>query len=124
MMTELPAEFLCGSLYMKRDDDYIPIEIWREAKKFIQDITDDVDIFNKFRNFDNLKIKEEALKFSVWWGFKRYLDYPHSLILIYDNLDEITKKIGTYDVMDGFNQLQLKLVLLYELLKKNEMIND
>ena len=52
------------------------------------------------------------------------MDYPHSLILIYENIDEILRTVGTYDVMDGFNQLQLKLVLLYELLKKNGMIND
>ena len=81
-------------------------------KNFIQDITDDIDIFNKFRNFENLEIKEEALKFAAWWDCKRYMDYPHSLILIYENIDEILRTDGTYDVMDGFNQLQLKLVLL------------
>lgn len=123
-MTELPAVRRFGSLCMTRADDYIPIELWHEAKDFIQDITDDIDIFNKFRSFENLEIKEEALKFSAWWDFKRYLDYPHSLILIYENIDEILRTVGTYDVMDGFNQLQLKLVLLYELLKKNGMIND
>ena len=124
MMTALPAVKLLRDLFMNRADDYIPIELWHEAQNFIQDITDDIDIFNKFRNFENLEIKEEALKFAAWWDFKRYMDYPHSLILIYENIDEILRTVGTYDVMDGFNQLQLKLVLLYELLKKNGMIND
>ena len=118
MMTALPAVKLLRDLFMNRADDYIPIELWHEAKNFIQDITDDIDIFNKFRNFENLEIKEEALKFAAWWDFKRYMDYPHSLILIYENIDEILRTVGTYDVMDGFNQLQLKLVLLYELLEK------
>ena len=109
---------------MNRADDYIPIEIWHEAKSFITEITDDVDIFNKFRCFDNITLKDEALKFVAWWDFKRYLDYPHSLILIYENIGEIDKAMGDYDVMAGFDKLQLKLCLLYELLKKNEMIND
>lgn len=124
MMTVLHVEKLIRDLFMKRDDDYIPIELWHEAKNFIQDITDDITIFNKFRNFDNITINDEALKFAVWWEFKRYLDYPHSLILIYENYEDILKAIGTYDVMDGFNQLQNKLVLLYKLLKENGMIND
>ena len=112
MMTALPAVKLLRDLFMNRADDYIPIELWHEAKNFIQDITDDIDIFNKFRNFENLEIKEEALMFAAWWDCKRYMDYPHSLILIYENIDEILRTVGTYDVMDGFNQLQLKLVLL------------
>ena len=112
MMTALPAVKLLRDLFMNRADDYIPIELWHEAKNFIQDITDDIDIFNKFRNFENLEIKEEALKFAAWWDCKRYMDYPHSLFLIYENIDEILRTVGTYDVMDGFNQLQLKLVLL------------
>ena len=115
---------LFGYLFMKQDDDYIPTDIWREAKHFIKDISDDVDIFNQFKSFSNLKICEGALKFAAWWDFKRYLDYPHSLILIYENIGEIIRSIGKYDVMDGFYQLQQKLVLLYELLKKNGMIND
>ena len=111
---------LFGCLFMKQDDDYIPTDIWREAKHFIKDISDDVDIFNQFKSFSNLKICEGALKFAAWWDFKRYLEYPHSLILIYENIGEIIRSIGKYDVMDGFYQLQQKLVLLYELLKKND----
>ena len=105
-------------------DEYIPMELWREARQFILDISDDVEIFNKFRNFEGIEINDEALKFVAWWEFKRYREHPHALILLYENLTKIDEEIGTYDVMDGFNQLQLKLVLLYELLKKNEMIND
>ena len=105
-------------------DDYIPIDIWHEAKDFVVNIGDDITIYKSFKNFPNWKPSEEADKFCTWWDFGRFRDYPHSLILIYENIDEILRTVGTYDVMDGFNQLQLKLVLLYELLKKNGMIND
>ena len=55
---------------------------------------------------------------------ERFADYPLSLILIYENLDEINKKIGEYDLLDGYGQLQFKLIQFYRLLKENGMINE
>ena len=108
---------------MKVADDYVPVEIWHEAKDFIKDISDDIEIYEKFRALEN-NPSEEALKFSAWWSFKRYVDYPHSLILLYENLERIQTEIGAYDVLDGFRKLEYKLVLLYRLLKDNGMINE
>lgn len=105
-------------------DEYIPIEIWREAKEFIQDISDDVEIFNKFKTFDDIKIKEEALKFAAWWDFKRYQDYPHSLFLMYENLGNITRELGSYDVLGGFDLLQMKFILFYRLLHDRGIIDE
>ncbi len=122
-MTVQPADVQLRFLFMKAADDYVPVEIWHEAKDFIQDISDDVGIYEKFRSFEN-NLSEEALKFSAWWSFKRYVDYPHSLILLYENIERIQIEIGTYDVLDGFRQLESKLVLLYRLLKENGMINE
>ena len=106
------------------NDEYIPMELWREARQFILDISDDVEIFNKFRSFEGIQINDEALKFVAWWEFKRYREHPHALILLYENLTKIDEEIGTYDVMDGFNQLQMKLVLLYRLLRDKGMIDE
>ncbi len=103
--------------------DYIPIELCHEAKNFIEEITSDVDIFNQFRSI-NQNLNEEALKFATWWDFKKYLENRHSLILLYENITAIYEKIGSYDVMDGFYQLQMKMVLLYRLLKEHGMINE
>ena len=122
-MTEQPVDVRLRFLFMKAADDYVPVEIWHEAKEFIKDISDDVGIYEKFRAFEN-NLNEEALKFSAWWSFKRYVDYPHSLILLYENLERIQIEIGTYDVLDGFRKLEYKLVLLYRLLKDNGMINE
>ena len=105
-------------------DEYIPIEIWREAKEFIQDISDDVEIFNKFKTFDDIQIKEEGLKFAIWWGFKRYLNYPHSLFLMYENLGKINRELGSYDVLGGFDLLQMKFILFYRLLHERGMIDE
>ena len=41
-----------------------------------------------------------------------------------DISDEINKKIGEYDLLDGYGQLQLKLIQFYRLLKENGMINE
>lgn len=132
MMTEIAAVEPAGFLFMKQenrllmrnDDDYIPIEIWREAKKFIQDITDDVEIYKKIKNFDSVKQNDEADKFVVWWDFKRYTEYHHALILLYENTKWINEVVGSYDVLDGLNKLQVKLIFYYRLLKQWGMINE
>ena len=109
---------------IKTPDDYIPIDCWKEAKEFFLSIRDDIDIYKKFKCFQNLKQNEEADKFIAWWEMERFADYPLSLILIYENLDEINKKIGEYDLLDGYSQLQFKLIQFYRLLKENGMINE
>lgn len=109
---------------MKAADDYIPVELWLEAKSFVQNITDDVEIYKKIRILENFNQNVEADKFVAWWDFKRYLDNQHSLFLIYENLDNITSYVGKYDVMNGFYQLQQKMILLYRLLRQNGMINE
>ena len=109
---------------MRNKEEYIPVELWRESKNFIQDITDDVDIYKKIKNFDSVKKSDEADKFAAWWDFKRYVDYPHALFLIYENLPKINNAVGSYDVLDGLNKLQMKLILFYRLIKEQGMINE
>ena len=77
----------------KIPDDYIPVDCWREAKEFFITIRDDVDIYKKFKCFPNMKQSEEADRFVAWWDLERFADYPHSLILIYENLDDINNQI-------------------------------
>ena len=101
---------------IKTPDNYIPMDCWKEATEFFLSIRDDVDIYKKFKCFQNLKQNEEADKFIAWWEMERFADYPLSLILIYENLDEINKKIGEYDLLDGYGQLQFKLIQFYRLL--------
>lgn len=108
---------------MRQIDDYIPIELWHESKNFLEEINCDIEIYEKFKTFKK-NLNEEALKFEAWWNFKRYADYPHSLSLLYDNITKIDIEIGGYDMLDGFRKLETKLVMLYRLLKENEMIND
>ena len=109
---------------IKMPDDYIPIDIWQEAKDFVVNIGDDITIYKSFKNFPNWKPSEEADKFCVWWDYGRFRDYPHSLILLYEKLDEIYKTIGSDDVMNGYEQLTYKLVQFYRILKENGMIDD
>ena len=89
---------------MRADDDYIPVELWHEAKQFISDISDDVNIFRQFCVFEK-NIEDEAAKFAAWWDLERYTQKPHSLILIYENLKNIWDEVGQYDILDGFATL-------------------
>ena len=109
---------------IKVSDDYIPIDIWREAKEFVVSTGDDIKIYKQFRSFPTSKKSEEADKFVAWWELGRFRDFPHSLILLYENLEEIYKTIGCDDVMNGYGQLQFKLIQMYRLLKTNGMIHD
>ena len=108
---------------MKKVNDYVPIEFCHAAKEFVLEISGDVKIFNQFRQLEK-NISEEALKFAAWWELGRYLENRHSVVLLNDNINEVYRTIEMNNVLDGFNQLQLKLVLFYRLLKKNRMIDE
>lgn len=109
---------------IKVSQDYIPMDCWNEAKEFYLTLRDDVDIYKKFKIFPDMKPSEEAEKFAAWFTLERFVDYPRSLILIYEHMDEIDKKTGDYGVMDGYGQLQFKLIQMYRLLKENGMIDE
>ena len=123
-MTVLPVVVLIESLFMKKVDDYIPKDIWKDAKKFVFQIEDNISIYKQFRNFPTSKQSEEADKFIAWWELGRFREFPHSVMLLYESLGDIYKTIGKDDVMNGYEQLQFTLVQLYKILKDNGMIND
>ena len=108
----------------KIPDNYIPIDCWKEAKEFFLSIRDDVDIYKKFKNFPNLRQNEEAEKFIAWWDLERFADNPLSLVLINDNLNKINEKVNSCNLLDGYEQLQFKLIQFYRLLKENGIINE
>ena len=108
----------------KEPEDYIPEDIWDEAKEFVFTTEDSISIYKMFRNLPNYKQNDEAEKFIAWWELGKFRDYPHSLILLDENLSNIYKTIGKDDVMNGYEQLQFTLVQLYKILKDNGMIND
>jgi len=108
----------------KTPENYIPTDCWRDAKDFFVSIRDDVDIYKKFKCFSNMKQNEEADKFVVWWSLERFAEKPEALLLINDHLEEILKAITMSNFIDGYEQLQYKLILFYRLLKENGIINE
>lgn len=108
----------------KTPENYIPTDCWREAKDFFVSIRDDVDIYKKFKCFPNMKQNEEADKFVAWWSLERFAEKPEALLLINDHLEEILKAITMSNFIDGYEQLQYKLILFYRLLKENGIINE
>ena len=109
---------------MRQIDDYIPIELWHESKNFLKDMSDNIEIYKKIKSFGSVRQNEEADKFVAWWEFKRYLDYPHALAVLYDSVSAVDETVGSSEVLDAFNQLQMRMVLFYRVLKEQEMIND
>lgn len=108
----------------KDKDDYIPQELKDAAWNFIQDINAEIDIYKKIKVLGALEPNPQADSFVVWWGFERYCNYYHALILFYENYDEIINILGDNDMMDGFEKQQNKMVLFYRLAKQNGLISE
>lgn len=66
----------------------------------------------------------EADEFATWWNFARYVNFPHVLGLIYEFYDEILELLGDDSLMNGFMQLQKKLVFLCRLAKEDNYMGE
>lgn len=109
---------------MRCIEDYVPAEIFREAKNFVHAIDDDIEIYKKIRNFDSVKPCPEADKFVAYWSLERYEQYPHALITLYENKPDIDLSFDDDSVVSAFDCLQYRLKKYYELLKENKMISE
>ena len=104
--------------------NYIPKEILDEANKFIYYLSADVDIYKTVRKFESMKPCIEADKFTAYWDFAGYNRYPHALITLYENMDEIS---NSYDVVNAENptvRMQQRMNGYYLLLKENNLIGE
>ena len=102
-------------------EEVIDITCRRKAENFFYELKDNVQIYKRIRKLDNFKQNKIADKFVAWWESERYAKYPHALILLYENMSLINNYVGTYNPLDGFRQLQMKLVLLHRFLEIYEM---
>lgn len=109
---------------MRQIDDYIPIELWLEAKNFIKEVNDDVSIYKIICKTDGLPPCEEADKFCAYWDLERYKDFPHALIVLYENKPLIDMRFNVNDVMNAFECFQLRFKNYYLLLKEKGLINE
>ena len=103
-------------------DDYIPVELWHEAKRFVQEVTDDVDIYKVICKTVSLKPCDEADRFCAYWNIGSYEMFPHALITLYENKSVIDDRFIVNDVMNSFECLQERLKNYYLLLKEKGMI--
>ena len=113
---------------MKRNVEYVPAEIRKEAFDFFMSIKDDVEIYKKVRQLGALKESKTADKFVAWWDLERFAKYPQALIILYEHMGTIYDFIDEYKRegkhFDSFEQLQLKLVLFYSFLNMYRMTDD
>lgn len=109
---------------MRKIDDYIPAELFHEAKDFFQNMDDDVEIYKKVKSIRAIKPCEEADKFVAYWSLERFNDFPHALITLYENKPDIDMSYGEVEVNNAFDFLQFRMKSYYLLLKENGMINE
>ena len=109
---------------MRQTDDYIPIDIWHEAKDFVKEVTDEVEIYKIILQTAALKPCEEADKFCAYWNLKSYEKYPYALITLYEAKNLIDKKLLSGDVMNAFEVQQMRMKNYYLFLKDKGLINE
>lgn len=107
---------------MIKIDDYVPVELWREAKKFVQEVTDEVEIYKIICKTDAVKPCEEADKFCAYWDLEGYERFPHALITLYEAKPGIDQMFTVNDVMSSFECEQMRIKHYYLLLKEKGMI--
>lgn len=107
---------------MRNVEDYIPVELWHEAKKFVQEVSDDVEIYKVICKTGALKPCEEADKFCAYWNLDGYERFPHALITLYEAKDDIDARFTVNDVMSSFECEQMRIKHYYLLLKEKGMI--
>ena len=107
---------------MRNDTEFIPIELWREAKRFMKEVNEDVEIYKIILQTGGLKPCEEAEKFSAYWNLESFENYPHALITLYEAKPEIDETFSVNDVMDSFECIQQRMKQYYLLLKQKGMI--
>lgn len=104
-------------------DNYIPLDEIKEAKSFFEELKGDVEIYKQFSKLENFPPDVEADKFAAWWEVTGCLEHPDSLWVLYENIEAITSEIGNYDLVEGYYQLRMKLILMYRLLKEKGLID-
>lgn len=109
---------------MRKIDDYIPVELFHEAKDFVRQIDDDVEIYKKIRQIGAIAQDEKANKFTAYWTFEKYEEFPHALITLYENKPDIDSEVYCCGVENAFETLQLRMHRYYELLEENGMANE
>lgn len=107
---------------MRQIDDYVPVELWHEAKAFIKEVTDDVEIYKVIQKTGCVSPCEEADKFCVYWNLESYEKYPHALITLYEAKPLIDEQLAESDVMNAFEVQQMRMKNYYLLLKEKGMI--
>lgn len=109
---------------MRTIDNYIPIELWREAKEFVKNVQDDVDIYKLYQKTGSITPCEEADKFCAYWNMESYEKHPHALITLYEYKPLIDKKYDIGNVMNAFECLQMRFKTYYLVLKEKGMTDE
>ena len=108
----------------KFEEDFFPDIVLDKAEDFLERITEDVNIYRQIRMLNSVPANEEADSFSVWWNFQRYLNCPQCFGVLYDKYDDIVDELGDITLMNGFELLQKKMILLYRLMRENNFIGE
>jgi len=109
---------------MRQLDDYIPVELWREAHSFIENMNGDVSIYHNAEEVMRLPECIEAAKFCAYWSMEGYERHPHALITLYEHKTDIDDKYSINDIVNPFECLQLRFRDYYLLLKEKGMIDE
>lgn len=102
--------------------EYIPEEIFREAKDFIRIMDESVEIYKTIRRLNTITPSFEADSFASYWTISAYNSFPHALITLYEYTEKIDKNMGLVNADNAFECLKYKMESYYKALKENNLI--
>ena len=109
---------------MKEYSEYVSFELFNEAKDFIRTMDEDVEIYKMCRKFNSIKPCLEADKFTAYWTMASYNKYPHALITLYENIEDINNNFGNITSDNALECLRYRLKNYYLLLKEFNLIGE
>ena len=81
--------------------DYVPAELEEDASGFVRSMDGDVEAFLMCRRRGFITDGGAGDRFAGWWVARRYGDFPHSLVFLYEKRSELLAA-GTGELQDAF----------------------
>lgn len=100
-------------------DVYIPAEIMQDARNFIDEISDDVEMYQISKSVGLIGCNFEADAFVSFWLMQGYAEKPECLFLLYENRDYIESCFGLVDEQNINEFYVFRFVMFYRLLLDN-----
>ncbi len=106
-----------------RIDGYIPVDILREARDFVEQMNHEVDLMKMMKTAGLIQTTPEADAFMAWWNIGQYTQEKNALAVLYEHDQPITDFYGPFDAQSAKDFAVYRMESFYQVLLDNGMIH-